>query len=115
MEFLYNDSKFLQLLFEEIPFDEIKKESIISLLPNIKNLNKILDLYLNKYDTLTNEDYIILLEDLNYLDCSRFIDIIIIIKHKNIYLDFLNLPMINKLSNDVKNYYKNFKIENTFF
>lgn len=108
IENLYKDSIFLKTLFEDkIPtLDNIK-----ILCPNIKNFNKILEFYSEKNLNFSTQDIIFLLEDLNYLNCSRLIDMLIIAKHKYYYRNILNFGIRNSLSNHVKTKYDILQIE----
>ena len=88
IEEIIKDSVFLSKLIENI---EEELVDFIYNFPNINNLNNIIKLYKKDYN-FTDEELIILLEDLNFIKSSRLYGIFIIIKFK--YLVFFKKAKI---------------------
>src|SRR5438105_2686841 len=112
MDSLLKNSSFLQSLFSSPPTAEEVKQ----LCPLIKNLDDVLDFYENKYKIFDDKRLIVILEDLNYLNCTRVIDIIIILKHRYIMSDYFYLDCFKvKLPKYLKLKYDKVEIKESIF
>src|SRR5438105_4495345 len=87
MDSLIQDCELLNGL-EEIP------ENIKSLVPF--ELDLITKLYSNDY-SFTDQEFLLLADQLNYLCCKKLVDILTCIKYKNICVDSLNEDLQAKI------------------
>ena len=83
--------------------DEINSltiEDLYELAPYVKNFDKVLQIYEGNY-SFSNEDLIVLLEDLNYLGSNKVKDVLVLMKIRETEQKFNFISHINKyLSND---------------
>lgn len=129
---LIKDSDFLKILFKDFEKNTPTINEILTLTPAIKDINLLLKFYsltipinftnnsylkfiyeINnpKQIYFTNNELIIILEDLNYINSEKLIDLLIIVKHINSnLLNWCCFNIYSKLSITLKNKYDNIYI-----